>query len=75
MIKEEKRSPNHLTDDKKLGEWSLKHRRSLEMSENPETDIGSMMLEDWSQNASSSQMRDVSGPGLISTLLIWCSDF
>lgn len=58
MIKGGKRSPNYLTDDKKLGEWSLKLRKSLKTSENSEKDKGSMMLGDWSQNASSSQMRD-----------------
>lgn len=75
MIKEGKRRPNHLTDEEKLGEWSLKQRKSLEMSKNSEKDVGSMMLGEWSQNASSSQMRDVSGPALISTLLICCRDF
>lgn len=75
MIKEGKRRPNHLTDEEKLGEWSLKQRKSLEMSKNSEKDVGSMLLGEWSQNASSSQMRDVSGPALISTLLICCRDF
>lgn len=75
MIKEGKRRPNHLTDEEKLGEWSLKQRKSLAMSKNSEKDVGSMMLGEWSQNASSSQMRDVSGPALISTLLICCRDF
>lgn len=75
MIKEGKRRPNHLTDEEKLGEWSLKQRKSLEMSKNSEKDVGSMVLGEWSQNASSSQMRDVSGPALISTLLIYCRDF
>lgn len=32
MIKEGKRRPNHLTDEEKLGEWSVKQRKSLEMS-------------------------------------------
>lgn len=58
MIKEGKRRPNHLTDEEKLGEWSLKQRKSLEMSKNSEKDVGSMVLGEWSQNASSSQMRD-----------------
>lgn len=75
MIKEGKRRPNHLTDEEKLGEWSLKQRKSLEMSKNSEKDVGSMLLGERSQNASSSQMRDVSGPALISTLLICCRDF
>lgn len=45
-----------MTDEDKLGEWSLKQRKSLEMSKNSEKDIGSMILGKWSQNATSSQM-------------------
>lgn len=47
MIKEGKRRPNHLTDDEKLGEWSLKLRKSLKISKKSEKDTGSMMLGDW----------------------------
>lgn len=75
MIKEGKKRTNHLTDHEKLGESSLKLRKSLKMSENSEKDIGRKMLGDWSQNASSSQMRKASGPVFISTFLIWSHVF